>query len=99
MKPSTFIISNHIEAIRMFTTFFMYEDPRSESFLNAALPCMLGAKYIADNFHWIRDSLSEDEEVRLVESLDQAADRMDKYKKELLNNLEKEMEDEQDEWD
>ena len=60
---------------------------------------MLGAKYIADNFHWIRDSLSEDEEVRLVESLDQAADRMDKYKKELLNSLEKEMEDEQDEWD
>ena len=60
---------------------------------------MLGAKYIADNFHWIRDSLSEDEETRLIESLDQAAERMDKYKKELLNSLEKEMEDEQDEWD
>jgi hypothetical protein len=37
--------------------------------------------------------------VKLIEMLDQAADRMDQYKKELLNNLEKEMEDEQDEWD
>ena len=99
MKPSRCTASDHIEAIRMFTTFFMWEDPRSESFLNAALPCMIGAKYIADNFHWIRDSLSEDEETRLIESLDQAAERMDKYKKELLNSLEKEMEDEQDEWD
>ena len=99
MKPSPCTVSDHIEAIRMFTTFYMWEDPRSESFLNAALPCMLGAKYIADNFHWIRDSLSEDEETRLIESLDQAAERMDKYKKELLNSLEKEMEDEQDELD
>ena len=61
MKPSTFTVSDHIEAIRMFTTFYMYEDPRSKSFLENALPACAAAKYISDNWDHIYPSLSENE--------------------------------------
>ena len=36
MKPSTFEISDRIEAIRMFTTFFQYENPMDDSFIENA---------------------------------------------------------------
>ena len=49
MKPSTFIVSNSIEAIRMFTTFYMYEDPRSKSFWKMHSACA-AAKYISENW-------------------------------------------------
>ena len=99
MKSSTFKISDSIEAIRMFTTFYMYEDPRSPDFFNNALPCIKGCKYIADNFDDILPSLSDKEADDLVEMIDRAANRMDQYKKDFLNQLEKEMENEDDPWD
>ena len=96
MKPSTFTISNHIEAIRMFTTFFMYEDPQSESFLQNALPACTAAKYISEHWDMIYDSLSEEEADELVLMIDRAADRMEEFKRDLLNRMEKEMDNE---WD
>jgi hypothetical protein len=99
MKPSTFTISDHIEAIRMFTTYFMYDDPRKASFMQNALPCIRAAKYIADNFDDILPSLSEKEADDLVERIDRAAIRMEEYKFDLLNQLEKEMENEDEQWD
>ena len=66
MKRSTFTISNHIEAIHMFTTYYMYEDPRSESFLQNALPACAAAKYISENWDKICPSLSENEADELV---------------------------------
>ena len=99
MKPSTFTISDHIEAIRMFTTYFMYDDPRTASFMQNALPCIRAAKYIADNFDDILPSLSEKEADDLVEMIDRAAIRLEQYKFDLLNQLEKEMENEDEQWD
>ena len=96
MKPSTFTISNHIEAIRMFTTYYMYEDPRSESFLQNALPACAAAKYISENWDHIHASLSEREANDLVNMIDRAADRMEQFKRDLLNQMEKEMDNE---WD
>ena len=96
MKPSTFTISNHIEAIRMFTTYYMYEDPRSESFLQNALPACTAAKYISEHWEKICPSLSENEADELVRMIDRAADRMEQFKRDLLNQIEKEMDDE---WD
>tara|TARA_A100001015_G_C14576337_1_gene551138 strand:+ start:293 stop:583 length:291 start_codon:yes stop_codon:yes gene_type:complete len=94
MKPSTFIVSNHIEAIRMFTTFHMYEDPRSDSFLQNALPACAGAKYISDNWEQIHPSLTDKEADDLVDMIDRAADRMEQFKRDLLNRIEKESENE-----
>ena len=96
MKPSTFTVSDHIEAIRMFTTFYMYEDPRSESLLQNALPACTAAKYISENWDHIYASLSEREADDLVNMIDRAADRMEQFKRELLNQMEKEMDNE---WD
>ena len=94
MNPSTFIVSNHIEAIRMFTTFFMYEDPRSESFLQNALPACTAAKYISDNWEQIHPSISDEEAEDLVDMIDRVADRMEQFKRDLLNRMEKESENE-----
>ena len=94
MKPSTFTVSDHIEAIRMFTTFYMYEDPRSESFLQNALPACAGAKYISDNWNEIHPSLSDKESEDLVNMIDRAANRMEQFKRDLLNELEQEPENE-----
>ena len=96
MKPSTFIVSNSIEAIRMFTTFYMYEDPRSKSFLQNALPACAGAKYISDNWDDIYPSLSEKEADELVNMIDRAADRMEQFKRDLLSQMEGEPDNE---WD
>ena len=96
MKPSTFTISNHIEAIRMFTTFYMYEDPQSDSFLQNALPACAAAKYISEHWDHIYPSLSEKEANELVHMIDRAADRMEEFKRDLLGRLEKEMDNE---WD
>ena len=96
MKPSTFTVSDHIEAIRMFTTFYMYEDPQSKSFLENALPACTGAKYISDNWDQIHPSLSDKEAEKLVDMVDRAADRMEEYKRDLLGRMEQEPENE---WD
>ena len=96
MKPSTFTVSDHIEAIRMFTTFYMYEDPRSESFLQNALPACAAAKYISDNWDDIYPSLSEKEADDLVNMIDRAADRMEQFKRDLLSQMEGEPDNE---WD
>ena len=105
MKPSTFTVSNSIEAIRMFTTFYMYEDPRSKSFLENALPACAAAKYISDNWDEIhpslsdvykRQSLSDREAEDLVNMIDQAADRMEQFKRDLLSQMEGEPDNE---WD
>ena len=47
MKPSPCTASDHIENVRMFATFFQYEDPKSETFLQNALLAIEGAKYLA----------------------------------------------------
>ena len=96
MKPSRCTASDHIEAIRMFTTFYMWEDPRSESFLQNALPACAAAKYISENWDRIHASLSEREANDLVNMIDRAADRMEQFKRDLLNQMEKEMDNE---WD
>ena len=96
MKPSTFTVSDHIESIRMFTTFYMYEDPRSKSFLENALPACAGAKYISDNWDHIYPSLSETEADELVNMIDRAADRMEQFKRDLLSQMEGEPDNE---WD
>ncbi len=96
MKPSTFIVSNSIEAIRMFTTFYMYEDPRSKSFLENALPACAAAKYISENWDDIYPSLSETEADDLVNMIDQAADRMEQFKRDLFSQMEGEPDNE---WD
>ena len=96
MKPSTFIVSNYIEAIRMFTTFYMYEDPRSKGFLENALPACAAAKYISDNWDEIHPSLSDREAEDLVNMIDQAADRMEQFKRDLLSQMEGEPDNE---WD
>ena len=96
MKPSTFIVSNSIEAIRMFTTFYMYEDPRSKSFLQNALPACAAAKYISENWDEIHPSLSDEEAEDLVNMIDRAADRMEQFKRDLLSQMEGEPDNE---WD
>ena len=94
MKPSTFTVSDHIEAIRMFTTFYMYEDPRSKSFLENALPACAAAKYISDNWEQIHPSISDEEADDLVDMIDRVADRMEQFKRDLLNRMVKESENE-----
>ena len=96
MKHSTFTVSDHIEAIRMFTTFYMYEDPRSKSFLQNALPACAGAKYISENWDEIHPSLTDKEAVYLENMIDRAADRMEQFKRDLLSQMEQESENE---WD
>jgi hypothetical protein len=94
MKPSKCTASDHIENVRMFATFFQYEDPKSETFLQNALLAIQGVKYLADNFDHLRDSMTEDEEIKIVEAVDIAAKRMETYKSDLLSELEKDFDDE-----
>ena len=94
MKPSQCTASDHIENVRMFVTYFQYEDPKSETFLQNALLAINGAKYLAANFEKLRPSLTEEEEIEIVNSVDIAAKRMETYKSELLSELEKEFDDE-----
>ena len=94
MKPSPCTASDHIENVRMFVTFFQYEDPKSDAFLQNALLAIRGAKYLADNFEKLRPSLTEEEEIEIVKSVDIAAKRMETYKTDLLSELEKEFDDE-----
>jgi hypothetical protein len=74
----------------------MYEDPRSKSFLQNALPACAGAKYISDNWDDIYPSLSEKEADELVNMIDRAADRMEQFKRDLLSQMEGEPDNE---WD
>ena len=55
-----------------------------------------GAKYISENWDHIHASLSEREANDLVNMIDRAADRMEQFKRDLLNQMEKEMDNE---WD
>mgnify|MGYP003113023476 CR=1 FL=1 len=88
MKPSKCNASDHIENVRMFVTFFQYEDPKSDSFMQNALLAIEGAKYLAANFEKLRPSLTEEEEIEIVKSVDIAANRMETYKSDLLSELE-----------
>ncbi len=83
-----------IENVRMFVTYFQFEDPKSDSFMKNALLAINGAKYLADNFEKLRPSLTEEEEIEIVNSVDIAAKRMESYKSELLSELEQEFDDE-----
>jgi hypothetical protein len=94
MKPSPCTASDHIENVRMFVTFFQFEDPKSDSFMQNALLAIHGAKYLADNFEKLRPSLTEEEEIEIVNYVDIAAKRMETYKSELLSELEQEFDDE-----
>ena len=94
MKPSPCTASDHIENVRMFVTFFQFEDPKSDSFMQNALLAIRGAKYLADNFEKLRPSLTEEEEQEIVKSVDIAANRMETYKTDLLSELEKEFDHE-----
>ena len=94
MKPSQCTASDHIENVRMFVTYFQYEDPKSDAFLLNSLLAIRGAKYLADNFEKLRPSLTEEEEIEIVNSVDIAAKRMETYKSELLSELEQDFDDE-----
>ena len=94
MKPSPCTASDHIENVRMFVTFFQFEDPKSDSFMQNALLAIEGAKYLAANFEKLRPSLTEEEEKEIVNSVEIAANRMETYKSDLLSELEKEFDDE-----
>ena len=87
MKPSTFVISDHIEAIRMFTTFFQYENPMGETWLANALPAAQGCKWLAKNFEKVAPSMSENEIDELIKMIDQVAQRMEQYKNDLLKDF------------
>jgi|TARA_E500000318_G_scaffold109343_1_gene122102 hypothetical protein len=95
MKPSTFVISDHIEAIRMFTTFFQYENHMSDSWLQNAMPAAQGCKWIAKNFADVHPSMTENEVDELIKMIDQVANRMEQYKNDLL----KDFGGEDDEWE
>ena len=94
MKPSPCTASDHIENVRMFVTYFQFEDPKSDSFMQNALLAIEGAKYLAANFDKLRPSLTEEEEKEIVNSVEIAANRMESYKSDLLSELEKEFDDE-----
>ncbi len=93
MQPSTFQISDRIEAIRMFVTFFQYEDPMSDSFLENALPAAKACKWIGKNPNAVLPSLSNTECDKLVEMVNQVADRMEQYKNDLLQKFDQPEED------
>ena len=95
MKPSTFVISDHIEAIKMFVTYFQYENHMSDSWLQNAIPAAQACKWLAENFDTVHPSMSENEVDELIKMIDQVAKRMEEYKNDLLRDFG----GEQDEWE
>ena len=98
MKPSTFEISDRIEAIVMFTTFFQYVNPMDDSFIEKAMPAAQACKWIAANPEKVLPSLSMKEVDELIKMVDQVADRMERFKNELLQKFD-EPEDNYNDWE